>query len=61
MVKVLRPPYGASDQRVLRIAGELGYRYVLLWDVSAADTSPSATVSRVIAQRQPWHRWVAWS
>jgi peptidoglycan/xylan/chitin deacetylase (PgdA/CDA1 family) len=30
MLKVLRPPYGAWDGRVLRVAGRLGYRYILL-------------------------------
>jgi peptidoglycan-N-acetylglucosamine deacetylase len=55
MLKVLRPPYGAYDQRVLHIAGDLGYRYVLLWDTESADTSPSATVSRVIANASRGH------
>lgn len=42
MVNILRPTFGAYDDRVLRVAGELGYR-VVLWDVTAADTSPRGT------------------
>jgi peptidoglycan/xylan/chitin deacetylase (PgdA/CDA1 family) len=48
IMKVLRPPYGAYDSRVLRIAGELGYRTTLLWDVSSGDTARGATVQSVI-------------
>ncbi len=48
MTKVFRPPYGAYDRRVLRIAGKLGYKDVVLWTVSAADTSAAATVSSII-------------
>jgi peptidoglycan-N-acetylglucosamine deacetylase len=48
MLKILRPPYGAYDQRVLRIAGELGYRRTLLWDVSSGDTDRGASVSSVV-------------
>jgi peptidoglycan/xylan/chitin deacetylase (PgdA/CDA1 family)/heat shock protein HslJ len=47
MSKVLRPPYGAYDRRVLRVAGDLGYDSVALWDISAADTSREATVRSV--------------
>lgn len=48
LLKVLRPPYGAYNQRVLRIAGRLGYHYVLLWNRTAADTSPAATVRSIV-------------
>ncbi|CAN5617245.1 hypothetical protein BH23CHL8_BH23CHL8_14030 [soil metagenome] len=48
--KVLRPPYGAFDRRVLRVAGQLGYATVALWDISAADTSQGASV-RSVAKR----------
>lgn len=48
MVKVFRPPYGAYDSRVKRIAGRLGYRRTVLWNVSAADTSPGATRASII-------------
>ena len=33
MLRVFRPPYGAHDRRVRRLAGELGYRYTVLWTV----------------------------
>jgi peptidoglycan/xylan/chitin deacetylase (PgdA/CDA1 family) len=46
MQHYLRPPYGAYDRRVLRIAGRLGYR-VVLWDTSGVDTS-AATSSIVV-------------
>lgn len=46
MIKVLRPPYGAYDGSVRRIAGDLGYRTILLWDVSSGDTS-GASAARI--------------
>ncbi len=49
MTRILRPTYGAYNDRVLRVADELGYR-VVNWDVSAADTSPHGT-DRGIAKR----------
>jgi peptidoglycan/xylan/chitin deacetylase (PgdA/CDA1 family) len=48
MLKVLRPPYGSQDARVRRIAGSLGYRYTVLWNRSAADTSSLATASSIV-------------
>jgi peptidoglycan/xylan/chitin deacetylase (PgdA/CDA1 family) len=48
MLKILRPPYGSQDARVRRIAGSLGYRYVVMWSRTAADTSPAATVSSIV-------------
>jgi peptidoglycan/xylan/chitin deacetylase (PgdA/CDA1 family) len=42
MLPFLRPPFGAYDRRVQRIARSLGYRLVL-WSPSAADTSPHGT------------------
>ncbi len=54
MTKALRPPYGACNDRVRAIAKELGYR-IVLWNVSSADTSPSATVSRVIRNASQGH------
>ncbi len=44
MVKVLRPPFGAFDGRVLRAAQGLGYQAVALWDASTADSSPRTSV-----------------
>ena len=46
MSKLLRPPYGVYDRRVLREAGRLGYETVVLWDVSADDTSRRSTDRR---------------
>lgn len=39
ILRVLRPPYGAWDGKVRRVAGRLGYPVLLMWDTSAADTS----------------------
>jgi len=49
MLHLLRPPFGAYDRRVVREARRLGYR-VVLWSLSAADTSPRST-DRAIAVR----------
>jgi len=38
-IHVLRPPGGAWDARVQRIADSLGYHVLMLWDVSDADTA----------------------
>jgi peptidoglycan/xylan/chitin deacetylase (PgdA/CDA1 family) len=35
-----RPPYGAFGERDVRIAGQLGYRSVVLWSGTLADSSP---------------------
>jgi peptidoglycan/xylan/chitin deacetylase (PgdA/CDA1 family) len=56
MSKLLRPPYGAWDQRLRREAGRLGYDTIVLWDVSANDTSPRATergVARAALRGKP--------
>jgi peptidoglycan/xylan/chitin deacetylase (PgdA/CDA1 family) len=50
MIKVLRPPYGAYDGRVRRIAGQLGYRQIVLWSVDTMDWKSSATVESVVAR-----------
>lgn len=34
---LLRPPYGEYDSRVLRLAGEEGMRYAVLWTVDTSD------------------------
>jgi peptidoglycan/xylan/chitin deacetylase (PgdA/CDA1 family) len=44
-VPYFRPPYGAYDARVLAVAGRLGFRYVVLWDVDPGDWKrPGASV-----------------
>ena len=48
MLKLLRPPYGAEDPRVRRIAGALGYRRTVLWSVDTGDWRPSATVGSIV-------------
>jgi peptidoglycan/xylan/chitin deacetylase (PgdA/CDA1 family)/heat shock protein HslJ len=48
--KILRPPFGAYDDRVRRVAGKLGYTSIAMWDVSSADTSPRSG-DRAIAER----------
>lgn len=48
MLKLLRPPYGAFDREVQGVAAQLGYQHIIMWSVSAADTSSAATVSSVI-------------
>ncbi len=47
MLRVLRPPYGARDERLARVAGELGYPTLLLWDTESRDTSRRASASTV--------------
>ncbi len=47
MLHLLRPPYGAYDSEVIRVADSLGYR-TILWDTSGVDTSSAATTSSVI-------------
>ncbi len=49
MLHLLRPTFGAYDDRVVRVAEGLGYQLVM-WTVSAADTSPNGT-DRGIAKR----------
>lgn len=34
---LLRPPYGAYDARIRRIAGEEGFKYLILWSVDTSD------------------------
>ena len=47
MLKLFRPPYGAYDQEVVRVADSLGYR-TIIWDSSGGDTTSAATTSSVI-------------
>lgn len=46
-IPYFRPPYGATNSRVERIAGQLGYRYTALWNVDPRDWS-GISVSQVI-------------
>jgi peptidoglycan-N-acetylglucosamine deacetylase len=48
MLKLLRPPYGAFDGRVRRVAAGLGYRTIALWDIDSGDSAglPAPAVVR---------------
>lgn len=48
MLKLLRPPYGAYDDRVRRVAANLGYDRLIMWNRTAADSSSAATTSSII-------------
>jgi len=51
-----RPPYGNYDAEVLHAAGDLGFRYTVIWDVDPQDwTSPGsgAIASRVLGSARP--------
>ncbi|MEA2025473.1 MAG: polysaccharide deacetylase family protein [Chloroflexota bacterium] len=50
MLKLFRPPYGAHDKRVRRIAGELGYRYTVMWNVQPHDWSSKTTASQIVTR-----------
>jgi peptidoglycan/xylan/chitin deacetylase (PgdA/CDA1 family) len=50
MLKVLRPPYGAYGERVGRIARQLGYKHIALWNVDTQDWKPR-TKPRSILRR----------
>jgi peptidoglycan/xylan/chitin deacetylase (PgdA/CDA1 family) len=52
----LRPPYGSYDPQVLTVAGGLGYRWLVLWNVDPQDwsgISASTIVRRVLTATQP--------
>ena len=50
MSKLFRPPYGSHDKRVRRIAGELGYRYTVLWNIQPHDWTSSTTKRQLVAR-----------
>lgn len=46
---MIRPPYGDTSLRVERIAGENGYRYMVMWSIDTDDyksTSTAASITR---------------
>ena len=47
-----RPPYGAHDERVDRIAAELGHRTVVLWNGTLGDSRALSPAQLVAAARQ---------
>jgi peptidoglycan/xylan/chitin deacetylase (PgdA/CDA1 family) len=48
MLNALRPPYGAYGERVGRIAKQLGYDYVAMWNVDTQDWRPGAKVKNIV-------------
>jgi peptidoglycan/xylan/chitin deacetylase (PgdA/CDA1 family) len=48
MIRVMRPPYGAYNKRTLRQAARAGFPTLLLWDVTATDTSRRASKRSMI-------------
>lgn len=55
-VPYLRPPYGAHDAEARRVAGEMGYGHVVMWDVDPSDyrrPGASVIVSRVLGAIRP--------
>jgi peptidoglycan/xylan/chitin deacetylase (PgdA/CDA1 family) len=43
MIRVMRPPFGMYDKRTLRQSARAGFPTILLWDVTASDTSRHAS------------------
>ena len=50
MSRLVRPPDGAPDRRVRRIAAELGYRSTVMWNVQPHDRSSKTTASRTVTR-----------
>ena len=48
ILKVLRPPGGAWNDKVRRVAGRLGYHTLLIWDTTDADTDLSASPAAMV-------------
>ena len=48
MIRVMRPPFGAYNKRTLRMSAKAGFPTLLLWDVTALDTSRRATKRSMI-------------
>jgi peptidoglycan/xylan/chitin deacetylase (PgdA/CDA1 family) len=48
MLKVLRPPYGSYGDRVGRIAKQLGYKHLVLWNVDTGDWRPNIKTSTIV-------------
>jgi peptidoglycan/xylan/chitin deacetylase (PgdA/CDA1 family) len=43
MIRAMRPPFGAYDKRTLRQSAKAGFPTLVLWDVTALDTSRRAS------------------
>lgn len=49
MAGYFRPPYGDCDDRVVRVAGRLGY-LVVMWSEDTLDWSPATTAGQLLAR-----------
>ena len=47
-VRMVRPPFGAYDQRVLRAAGSVGFE-IIFWSLDSGDWLPDTSVAQVAA------------
>ena len=47
MLKLFRPPYGVYSERVRRVAAEVGYRRMVLWNVQPHDWSARTTARQI--------------
>lgn len=45
---LLRPPYGDTSDRVQRLTGEAGYRYMVMWSIDTDDYKSSTTKADII-------------
>ncbi len=53
---LFRPPYGAYNQTVLEVVGNLGYTKTLMWTIDTVDwngTSAEAMIEKVLDRAQP--------
>lgn len=48
LLKMLRPPYGAYGERVGRIAKQLGYDHIVMWNVDTGDWRPGASPKSIV-------------
>lgn len=44
---MIRPPYGDTSARVQRIAGEVGYKYMVMWSIDTDDYKSTSTASSI--------------
>lgn len=47
---LMRPPYGDTSDRVLRITGETGYKYMVMWSIDTDDYLSTTTASQVVSR-----------
>lgn len=45
---LFRPPYGDINDRVIRITGEMGYKYMVMWSVDTDDYKSTTTTAQII-------------